>query len=118
MATHMAGALRASHYLLIYPMPNEPDWLKNKSSEFFFITSMGVWQGVAMDSLRYHLGPLSPTLLRPAGGPPLKWPYGRFRAGQAAKSCLLPFWTPHAVCLCFRLVSQGAAGGPRAPQFY
>jgi hypothetical protein len=40
---------------------------------------MGVWQGVAMDSLKYHQGPPCPTLLRPAGGPPLKQPYGHFR---------------------------------------
>jgi hypothetical protein len=26
-----------------------------------------VWQGVAMDSLKYHQGPPCPTLLRPAG---------------------------------------------------
>jgi hypothetical protein len=29
---------------------------------------MGVWQGVAMDSLKFHPGPPCPTLLRPAGG--------------------------------------------------
>jgi hypothetical protein len=63
----------------------------------------GVWQGVAMDSLKFHPSPPCPTLLSPAGGPPLKRPYGRFRAGptagQAACSSLLPFWTPHAVRL-------------------
>jgi hypothetical protein len=48
---------------------------------------MGVWQGVSMDSLKYHSSSPCPTLLRPAGGPPLKrlvWSYGRL---------LLP-WTP------------------------
>jgi hypothetical protein len=30
---------------------------------------MGAWQRVAMDTLKYHLGPLFPILLRPAGGP-------------------------------------------------
>jgi hypothetical protein len=65
---------------------------------------MRVWQGVGMDSLKFHRCPLCPTLLRPAGGPPPKWPYIRFRGGpparQAACGRLLPFWTPHAVRLC------------------
>jgi hypothetical protein len=30
---------------------------------------------LAMDSLKFHLGPPCPTFLRPAGGPPLKQPY-------------------------------------------
>jgi hypothetical protein len=30
---------------------------------------MGVWQRVAMDSLKFHPGLPCPTLLRPAGGP-------------------------------------------------
>jgi hypothetical protein len=34
--------------------------------------AMGAWQGVAMDSLKFHPGPPCPTLLRPAGGPLLK----------------------------------------------
>jgi hypothetical protein len=46
-----------------------------------------VWQGVAMDSLKFQLGSPCPTLMRPAGGP----------AG-----CLLPLWTPHAVHLWTR----------------
>jgi hypothetical protein len=58
---------------------------------------------VAMDSLKFHPGPLCPTLLRLAGGSPLKRPYGRFRsgppAGRAASGCLLHFWTPHAIRL-------------------
>jgi hypothetical protein len=37
---------------------------------------MGVWQGVAMDSLKFHPGLPCLTLLCPAGGPPLKWPHG------------------------------------------
>jgi hypothetical protein len=36
---------------------------------------MGVWQRVGMDSLKFHPGPLCPTLLRPVGRPPLKRPY-------------------------------------------
>jgi hypothetical protein len=50
-----------------------------------------VWQGVAMDSLKFHPGPACPTLLRPAGrfggGPP---------AGLVACGRLLPFWKPYA----------------------
>jgi hypothetical protein len=52
-------------------------------------------RGVAMESLKFHLGPPCPTLLCPAGGTPLKQPYGRFRggplAGRAACGRLLPF---------------------------
>jgi hypothetical protein len=63
---------------------------------------MGVWQGVAMDSLQFHQGPL-PTLLCPAGRPPLKQPYIRFRGDPLAKqvACghLLSLWTPHTVRL-------------------
>jgi hypothetical protein len=48
-------------------------------------------------------GPPCLTLLRPAGGPPPKRPYGHFRgsppAGRAACSRLLPPWKPHAVRL-------------------
>jgi hypothetical protein len=42
---------------------------------------MGVWQGVAMDSLKFHPGPPCQTLLIPAGGSPLKLPYNCFRSG-------------------------------------
>jgi hypothetical protein len=45
--------------------------------------SMGVWQGVAMDSLKFHSGLPCPPLLRPAGEPPLKRPYSHFRSGPA-----------------------------------
>jgi hypothetical protein len=37
---------------------------------------MGVWQGVAVDSLKFHPSLLCPTLLRPAGEPSLKRPLG------------------------------------------
>jgi hypothetical protein len=53
--------------------------------------SMGVWQGVTMDSQKFH----------PAGGPPLKRPYSLIMGGpsirQVACSRLLPLWTPHAI---------------------
>jgi hypothetical protein len=67
------------------------------------IEIMGIWQGEAMDSLKYYPGSLCPTLLRPAGGIPLKQLYGSFRGGPPARqvACgrLLPPCTPHAVRL-------------------
>jgi hypothetical protein len=42
-------------------------------------TSMGVWQGVAMDSLKFHPGPPCPTLLLPSFTPldtPRRTPMG------------------------------------------
>jgi hypothetical protein len=64
---------------------------------------MGVWQGVAMDSLKDHSGPPCLTLLRPVGGPPLRRPSSCFRgdptARRAACGHLLPFWAPHAIRL-------------------
>jgi hypothetical protein len=69
------------------------------------VYSMGVWQGVAMDSLKFYLGLPCPTLLRPANGPPLKRLYGPFWGGPptgcAACCNLLPFGTPHAVRLWY-----------------
>jgi hypothetical protein len=65
---------------------------------------MGVWEGVAMDSLQFYPGPQFPTLRRPVGGPTPKRPYNRFKGGpptgQVACGCLLLFWTPDAVRLC------------------
>jgi hypothetical protein len=55
--------------------------------------SIGVRQGVAMDSLNLHPGPPCPTLLCPAGGPPLKRLYAQF------SNRLLSLWTPHIVRL-------------------
>jgi hypothetical protein len=43
-----------------------------------------VWQGVSMDSLKFHSGPPCPTLLRLAGGTPPKQLYGRFWGGEPA----------------------------------
>jgi hypothetical protein len=64
-------------------------------------TPIDVWQWVAMDSLEFHPGPPCPTLLRPAGGPPMKRPYVHFwggpPSGRAACGRLLPLWPPHAV---------------------
>jgi hypothetical protein len=56
-----------------------------------------------MNFLKFHLGPPCPTVLRPAGGPPLKQHFGHFRGGpptgQAACGRPLPLWTPHIVHL-------------------
>jgi hypothetical protein len=56
---------------------------------------MGVWQGVAMNSLKFHPSLPYPTLLHPAGGPPLKRPYDSFKGGpplgQTACGRLQPF---------------------------
>jgi hypothetical protein len=59
------------------------------------------------DSLKFRPGSSCPTFLCPAGGPPLKQPYGRFRDGpparQAVCSHLLPHWTPHAVRVWYKV---------------
>jgi hypothetical protein len=67
--------------------------------------SIGVWQGVAMDALKFYSDPPCPTVLRPTGRLPLKWPYSRFCCGPpaglpAACGHLLRFRTPHAVHPC------------------
>jgi hypothetical protein len=65
-----------------------------------------VREGVSTDSLKFHPGPPCPTLLRPAGGPPPKRPYGHLGvcppAGRAACGCLLSPWTPLTVRACLR----------------
>jgi hypothetical protein len=56
-----------------------------------------------MNSLKNRWGLACLTLLRPAGGPPLKRPYSRFggdpHARSVACSRLLSPWTPHAALL-------------------
>jgi hypothetical protein len=51
--------------------------------------SMGVWQGVTMESLKFHPGLPCPTLLRPVDGPHLKRPYSHFRRPAALLSSTL-----------------------------
>jgi hypothetical protein len=41
---------------------------------------MGVWQGVAMDCLKFHPDPLCPTLLHPVGRG--GWPAGLAACGR------------------------------------
>jgi hypothetical protein len=69
---------------------------------------MGAWQGVAMDSLKFHPGPPCQTILHHADGPPLKWPQGRFRgslpAGGVPCGRLLHFGIPHVVWICLLTV--------------
>jgi hypothetical protein len=73
---------------------------------------MGAWQGVAMDSLKFHPGCLCPTLLSTVGEPPLKRSYSRFRGclpiQWSACSLLLPRGhpTPYAYdSLCSHVCS-------------
>jgi hypothetical protein len=57
--------------------------------------SMGVWQGVAMESLKFHPGLPCPTLLCPAGGLPLEqtsWPFQVWPVCRAGG--LRPSFTP------------------------
>jgi hypothetical protein len=63
---------------------------------------MGVWQGVAMYSLKFHLGLPCLPFLCPAGGPPLKAVSGGglTPSGRAACCRFPPIWTPHTVSLC------------------
>jgi hypothetical protein len=46
---------------------------------------VGVWQGVAMDSPKLHLGPLHPTPLCPADRLHLKRSLGRFRGAPGER---------------------------------
>jgi hypothetical protein len=75
----------------------------NLTHDFFFrdlreskwnLRGIGVWQGVAMDSLKFHLGPRCPAFLRPAGGARLKRPFGRFRGGHLQSRRLASVFYP------------------------
>jgi hypothetical protein len=68
---------------------------------------VGVWQGVAIDLPKFHLGPPYPTLLCPARGPLLKRPYGRFRDGlpKGWAGCIAAVFYP------FRLPSRTPMAG-------
>jgi hypothetical protein len=70
-----------------------------KSCTFVSLFNMGVRRGVAMDSLNLH--PPCFTLLRPAGGRPLKRPYGHFRGGNLRPSST-PLDTPRRLPLLFK----------------
>jgi hypothetical protein len=76
---------------------NQPKWVA--------LARMRVREGVAIDSLKFHLGLQYPTPLYFVGGPRLKPPYRHFRRGPPAKwaacSRILPLWTPHAIRLCW-----------------
>jgi hypothetical protein len=102
-------------FVVVFPMQRfVHDFFSNDLFSFFcfnqdqnqsLFQSMGVWEGVAMDSLKYHSSTSCLTLLHCVGRTPLKWPYCRFRGsppiGWSACTLLLPLWTPHAVHLCF-----------------
>jgi hypothetical protein len=76
------------------------------------VLHLGIWQGVAMNSLKFFPGPPCLTILRPAGGPTLKRPYGCFRGG-------LPAGWPTAVFYPFGHPKRYAYGpiGPPCNQF-
>jgi hypothetical protein len=67
----------------------------------YWVLSMGVWQGVAKDYLKYEPGPPCPTLLLPTS-----MPHSHFRGslpeGRAACGHLLPLRTSHAISLWYR----------------
>jgi hypothetical protein len=69
--------------------------LRSQASLHRGTRSLGVWHGVAMGTLKFHPGQPRPTLLRPAGGPPLK-------RSEMVGIRHLPLWAPHAVCLSLR----------------
>jgi hypothetical protein len=56
---------------------------------------MGVWQGIAMDSLKFYLGWSCPNFLRPASGPPAAvfYPFGHPTA-HAVRLCPPPLLPP------------------------
>jgi hypothetical protein len=66
------------------------------------VSSMGVWEGVAMDSLKFYTGLLYPTLLRPAGEPRLKQPHSRFWDGLPT-AVFYPFGHPSPYASGFSL---------------
>jgi hypothetical protein len=76
--------------------------IRFRSKRFPKQKTMGVWQGVAMDSLKYHRGPPDPSTS--CGRATTETAYSHFMggppAGRAACGCLLPVWTPHAMYAC------------------
>jgi hypothetical protein len=46
------------------------------AGQLYWVRFMSAWQVVGLNYLMYWLGLPRPTLLRPEGGSPLKWPYG------------------------------------------
>jgi len=71
-------------------------WFLKGRARTWFIPHRPVREGVSTDSLKFHVGPPCPTLIRPAGEPPPKRPYGRLGGvpltGRVACGRLLPPW--------------------------
>jgi hypothetical protein len=78
---------------------------------------MGVWQGVAMDSIKFHLGPPCPTLLRPSGRLPLTAVSGVARP-QAERSAVVfyPFGHSYAYIYIANRLKQLSLNSPKLPQ--
>ena len=73
------GGLRPSSTLLVTLHHTPLEIASMEENNLGMKEMQGVWQGVAMDSLKLHLGPTHPTPLCPAGRSPLKRSLSRFR---------------------------------------
>jgi hypothetical protein len=67
--------IKSNFWLMILHYNSADLWvviIKTFMRLFYFamVISMGVWQWVTMDSLKYHSGLPYPTLLRPVSRPP------------------------------------------------
>jgi hypothetical protein len=79
---HRMGSLRPSFTPLDTPRHTPLEIASTEDDELGMKEMqgvVGVWQGMAMDSLKLDLGPPHPTPLCPAGRSPLKRSLGRFR---------------------------------------
>jgi hypothetical protein len=92
------------------PECDEGPWREPNDSEQKIKTNvtskcMGVWQGVAMDSLKIHTGTSCPSFLGCAGGPPLKlWPAHR-AGGQRPSSTPSGLWESPSLTVTLLLFS-------------
>jgi hypothetical protein len=80
------------------------------------LSLIGLWQWVAMDSLKFHPGPPCPTFLRPVGGPPPKRPYACFLGGLPAVFYRFGHPTPYACTFliqrCYQFPNTICCGRP------
>jgi hypothetical protein len=86
---------------------------ESRKREFGFwwhMGGVGVWQGVTMDSLKFHPGPPCSTLLRPTGGPPLKPAALFYPFRHPTPYAYVVMWEARLGCACRR-------EAPRHPRF-